>query len=67
MKFGQDFWFWVMLVYEILKALLVTKPPDPNPGLTAGHRMFNAAIGTLVAQNEDDKKTAADLKALDRK
>lgn len=64
MKLGHDFWFWVRLIIEILKAILGFKPPDSNPNLTAGHRAFNATMAVLVSENEDDKRTAADLTAL---
>ena len=67
MKLGKDFWFWVRLIVEILKAILGFQPKNPNPDLTAGHRAFNAVLGSLVAENEDDDRTAVSLQALQGK
>jgi len=61
MKLGTDFWFWVRLIIEILKAILGFESPKSNLNPSAGHRAFNAAMGVLISENEDDKKTAADL------
>jgi len=66
-KLGQDFWFWVRLIIEILKAILGFETKNQNPSLTAGHRAFNAVCASLVDENEDDAKKASDLQALVRK
>jgi len=67
MKLGKDFWFWVRLLLEILKAILGFKPTNPNTDLSAGHRMFNAALTVLVNENEDDPHASAEVMALLRK
>lgn len=64
MKLGTDFWFWVRLIIEILKAILGFKPEPSNPGLSAGNRAFNAVLGQLVDSNEDEKRVPADFQAL---
>lgn len=64
MKLGSDFWFWLKLLIEVLKAILGLQPPGSNPKLSAGHRAFNAAMAVLAADNEDDKTTHADALAV---
>lgn len=64
MKLGKDFWFWVRLIYTILKAILEDLAANPGPQLTAGHRAFNAVLGTLVEENEDDARKAQALDTL---
>lgn len=66
MKLGSDFWFWVRLLIEVLKAILGFKPPASNPAISTGERMFNAALAVCIEENEDDKKKASDLQALVR-
>ena len=64
MKLGKDFWFWIRLIAEILRAILgLEDSQDQNPS-TPGLRAFNAVLASLVSENEDDSHTAADLIAL---
>jgi len=67
MKLGKDFWFWVRLIIEILKAILGLEPPNTNPQLSRGHKAFHAVLASLIDENEDDTKKASDLQALVRK
>lgn len=64
MKLGKDFWFWVKLIYIILKAILEDLGSSPNPKLTAGHRAFNATLAELVGENEDDARKPEALDSL---
>jgi len=63
MKLGKDFWFWIRLIIELLKALLEQLPTSSNTHLTRGHRAFNAVARFLVDDNEDDTRKSTDLKA----
>jgi len=61
MKLGSDFWFWVRLIIEILKAIMGFEPKS-NPGtVSMGHAAFNAILAALVEENEDDMHKAKDL------
>lgn len=64
MKLGKDFWFWLRLIYIVLKAILEGTSDAQGPKLTAGNRAFDAVLGTLIEENEDDARKATDLAKL---
>lgn len=64
MKLGKDFWFWLRLLAEIIKAIFfVADKTDPNPP-SPGQRMVEAALAVIAEDNEDDSHTRADFKKL---
>jgi len=64
MKLGKDFWFWLRLIYIVIKAILESSGAATDNKLTAGHRAFDAVLGSLIEENEDDARKATDLAKL---
>lgn len=64
MKLGSDFWFWLRILYAVIKAILGVGPANKDNPASTGEQMFKSVMGKIVEDNEDDKHTAKDVTAL---
>lgn len=64
MKLGSDFWFWLKVLFAVIKAILGVQPKNKDNPTSIGEQMFKTVMGKIVSDNEDDSHTAKDVTAL---
>ena len=61
MKLGKDWFFWLQILFTFLRSILAGHNDKSLPEKSPGQRTFEAIAKTTVKENEDDKRTGAEL------